>query len=404
MERLPTFAALVGFITLMLGQAMGQYEPPAGYYEGANGLTGTALESALHDAIDNHQQVPWGWSAFQDLDTSLTDSSSVLLVYSNVVRSKNDHGGDAGEWNREHVWPKAFGLSGGSNLDERDLHNVLASDVQVNSERGSLYFDETDAAFENTPAHPSAPNCSKDSNSWEPQPSRKGDVARICFYMAVRYDGSDSGTGDLTLGDTPNTSARRMGKLSTLLRWHREDPVSDQERLRNHKIFTNAYGVKQGNRNPFVDQPLYAELLYLAESPETDFDEDGISDFWEAESLGEFSQDGKSDQDSDGVPLLLEYAFRMNPKASDDYLAPSLLDGTSEETMIIRFRWNRQMPSSVTYSLQSSPNLDPGSWNSAVTAPPDITDLTEDLRTVDFIVNADSTNFRFFRVRVTTSP
>jgi hypothetical protein len=94
----------------------------------------------------------------------------------------------------------------------------------------------------------------------------------------------------------------------------------------------------------------------------------------------------------------------MNPKASDDYLAPSLLDGTSEETMIIRFRWNRQMPSSVTYSLQSSPNLDPGSWNSAVTAPPDITDLTEDLRTVDFIVNADSTNFRFFRVRVTTSP
>ena len=34
-----------------------------------------------------------------------------------------------------------------------------------------------------------ATQCKSDSDSWEPRDSVKGDVARMLFYMAVRYEG-----------------------------------------------------------------------------------------------------------------------------------------------------------------------------------------------------------------------
>ncbi len=46
--------------------------------------------------------------------------------------------------------------------------------------------------------HSEATSCRYDSNSWEPRDEVKGDVARMIFYMAVRYEG-DSGEVDLEL-------------------------------------------------------------------------------------------------------------------------------------------------------------------------------------------------------------
>ena len=48
-----------------------------------------------------------------------------------------------------------------------------------------------------------------------------------------------------------------MGKLSTLLQWHLDDPVNDTERLRNDLIQTY-----QGNRNPFIDHPEWVGCIY----------------------------------------------------------------------------------------------------------------------------------------------
>ena len=45
--------------------------------------------------------------------------------------------------------------------------------------------------------------------------------------------------------------------LSLYLNWHRNDPVSDKEIRRN-----NAVAKKQGNRNPFVDEPELAEYIW----------------------------------------------------------------------------------------------------------------------------------------------
>jgi hypothetical protein len=108
---------------------------------------------------------------------------------------------------------------------------------------------------------------------------RKGDVARAALYMDVRYDGtphSDSTEEiDLILTDDPAligtvdlvSSPKRawMGELTTIIRWHLEDPVDSLEIRRNNLIYDasgEGISISQGNRNPFVDHPHWAGLVW----------------------------------------------------------------------------------------------------------------------------------------------
>jgi len=83
-------------------------------------------------------------------------------------------------------------------------------------------------------------------------------VARACFYMSTCYDGT-TGTTNLFLAETPNTTANMFAKLSTLLAWNRKFPPTVYERTRNSVI--NA--TYQHNRNPFIDNPDYADMIFL---------------------------------------------------------------------------------------------------------------------------------------------
>jgi hypothetical protein len=49
-----------------------------------------------------------------------------------------------------------------------------------------------------------------------------------------------------------------MGKLSTLLKWHYQDGINEEERRRNDVIYDNY----QHNRNPFVDHPEYVWAIF----------------------------------------------------------------------------------------------------------------------------------------------
>ena len=153
-------------------------------------------------------------------------------------------------WNREHVWPQSYGLR---DTDARtDVHNLVPVDRTVNSSRGNKFYDEA-----GTPHH-ECTVCSVSGEAWEPAPETKGDVARIAFYMDVRYEGApEDDTGDLSLSDDPDPDARRFGRLSTLAAWHCTDPVSSEE-VRRHEAAARA----QGNRNAFVDSPALVEAVY----------------------------------------------------------------------------------------------------------------------------------------------
>jgi len=100
------------------------------------------------------------------------------------------------------------------------------------------------------------------NNSFEPPNRAKGQVARMTFYMAVRYqsgdDQSPENMPDLVLKDSnERTKEPWIGDLCTLLQWHNQFSPTDFERRRNDRVME-----LQGNRNPFIDEPGWANLIW----------------------------------------------------------------------------------------------------------------------------------------------
>ena len=255
-------------LLLLVANTTLRADPPPGYYDSAQGKAGPELLTALHAIIRAHHIVPYASSAVFDtsdalavLDQNPADTNEVLLIYngSNALASTFAL---ATGWNREHQWPNSYGLDDVQPAFS-DLHNLRACDANVNSSRGNKYYDTTttNGVGYSFPAHPEAPQCSTDFDSWEPRPEDRGNIARSLFYMATRYTGDVPGEPHLILTDQisliQSTNAY-MGRLSTLLAWHNADPVDATERQRNDLI----YSLYQTNRNPFVDHPEWVSLTF----------------------------------------------------------------------------------------------------------------------------------------------
>ena len=236
------------------------YAAPAGYYGAATSTVGPILKQQLNDIIDGHKSQ--SYDAARDiipvLDRDPANPANVLLVYSGYsVQGAWSTNGTI--WNREHVWCNSYGLAGGG-PDYSDLFNLRPSNPNVNSDRNNEYYADV-AVANRMPAHPLAPLSYEDNTiadvsddqMWEPRAVEKGDLARSSFYMDTRYDGADADTTDLHLTDdlaSIATGNPNFGHRSTLLRWHYQDGVSNEERRRSDLI--QDY---QNNRNPFVDRP-----------------------------------------------------------------------------------------------------------------------------------------------------
>ncbi len=270
------------------------------YYSGAIGLSGDELKLALHDIIDGHIALSYSevWDALCRTDEDPDNADHVILLYTgwSVPEDANASGSSLDtEWNREHTWAKTYGDFGTVSGPGTDLHHLRPTDVSVNSARGSLMFDNADEdngveyvddSYYYDDGVDYATGCYYDSNSWEPRDEVKGDVARMLFYMAVRYEGdSDDDYGyDLELAEYCDESGLH-GKLSTLLEWNSEDPVSDWERTRNDSIYAI-----QGNRNPFIDNQDWVDEIDWASYSTSEGDEDTsdyifYEDFEDSESL-----------------------------------------------------------------------------------------------------------------------
>ncbi|MDO6657088.1 endonuclease [Anaerobacillus sp. 1_MG-2023] len=224
------------------------------YYSSAVGKTGSALKSELHLIIDDHNELTYSevWDALRVTDEDPANPNNVLLLYSGRSQSKYENGGNVDDWNREHVWAKSHGDFGTSMGPGTDIHHLRPTDVTVNSSRGNLDFDNGGSP------QSEAPDNYYDSDSWEPRDSVKGDVARMIFYMAVRYEG-DSGEVDLEVNNLVNNgSSPFIGKVSVLKAWNEMDPVDSFEENRNNVI----YDQYQHNRNPFIDHPEWVEAIW----------------------------------------------------------------------------------------------------------------------------------------------
>ncbi|MDQ3403919.1 MAG: endonuclease, partial [Actinomycetota bacterium] len=203
------------------------------YYKTAIGKTGPALKTELNRIISTNSKLTYDqvWNALKATDQDPANSANVILLYSGRSQSKATNGGGEDQWNREHVWAQSHGDIGTVTGPGTDIHHLRPEDVSVNANRGNKDFDLGGSAA------PEAPGNYTDADSWEPRAAVKGDVARMIFYMAVRYAGTD-GFADLEVNDrVSNGSAPYMGRLSVLRQWNASDPPDTFEKRRNQVIF-----------------------------------------------------------------------------------------------------------------------------------------------------------------------
>ncbi|MCF8231773.1 MAG: endonuclease [Bacteroidales bacterium] len=244
---------LFTIIAVLIAMQMTAHSQETGYYNGTDGKTGEELKSSLYDIIKDHKSYDYSLAStvFIESDQDPDNEDNVILVYTGRSHPNDDYGSGGDYINREHVWAKSHG-----NLDEdppegSDFHNLKPADASVNMDKSNLDFDNGGEQ------HDEATGCYYDSDSWEPRDEVKGDIARIIFYMATRYEG-ENGEEDLQVVDEVDTYPNpEHGKLSTLLEWNEQDPPDEFERNRNNVIFD-----WQQNRNPFVDNPNWVNKIW----------------------------------------------------------------------------------------------------------------------------------------------
>lgn len=166
-------------------------------------------------------------------DMSEKSSENVILIYTGENRYWKEYEGNktysTNTFNTEHVYPR----SKIKTEAVTDLHHLRVCDSKVNSRRGNYPFTDGQGTAKLI-----------QGNSWYPGDEWKGDVARMILYLNLRYQeelNSDISTGGIDL----------------LLKWNAEDPVSFIEKNRNDVIEK-----AQGNRNPFIDNPYLATLIW----------------------------------------------------------------------------------------------------------------------------------------------
>lgn len=259
------------FLLLFTGCSFAQI--PAYYSTIDFTQSGNTLKTALSNLITTTHTTkisysPGVWNALQAADLNPNNSAQVLLLYGyddvdaiykndriDLVGNICSGTCPTGSWNREHVYAKSLGTpalvdggSGASSDAGEDAHHIRAADVTFNADRGNRLYADGEGDAGNVGIY------------WYPGDEWKGDVARMMMYMYLRYPtqclATNVGSGATTYNiDMPNI----------FLEWNEEDPVSQFEKTRNNVL----QGI-QGNRNPFIDNPYLATLIWTGpQSPDT---------------------------------------------------------------------------------------------------------------------------------------
>lgn len=237
----------------------GAFSQSLSYYNGTEGLTGSALKANLNNIIDG--QIQYQYSSVKQILKAANEDpanpNNVILFYTGWSIPKSNFASQLDSldyWNREHVWAKSHGDFGTVPGPGTDCHALRPVDNTVNSARSNKDFDNGGSQYYDN-GNPTG--CYSDADSWEPRDEVKGDVARCIFYMATRYEG-ENGELDLELADAVNTAPGPYhGKLSTLLLWNQQDPPDAFEKTHNDVVYN-----WQHNRNPFVDYPEMVDYIW----------------------------------------------------------------------------------------------------------------------------------------------
>ena len=254
-------AIVVAFAASALAQA------PSGYYDSAKGKSGKALLEALESIVGTHTDVGYSklWTVYKTSD--VTSDGYIWDMYSTAkfTPGKDQCGsysniGDC--YNREHSMPKSWFNDASPMVS--DAFHIVPTDGKVNGQRSNYPYGEcangtSVSSNGDVRALGKLGTCTFSGYTgivFEPDDQYKGDFARNYFYMAAAYNSRiGSWNSDMLAGNS--YPAFTQWAINLLLKWSRQDPVSQKEIDRNNAVY--AY---QKNRNPFIDYPELAEYVW----------------------------------------------------------------------------------------------------------------------------------------------
>ena len=253
--------------TTLNGTSASSYYTGSYTYDRLDDLSASALQSALHTLMKETHHTTTTYANCRDMairtdceleaNDGVTDTTkqTVVLLYTSYTATRSQWNG----WNREHVWPQSLGGgeisdSAGEKGGGADLHHVRPADAGVNSSRGNKPYNNTNRSGVKYGSNPAVNVLGGyyDSTYFEPLDNVKGDVARICLYMWIRW-GSEWCADNIT---------ELFHDTDVLLEWMELDPVDTWEMGRNEVVEDI-----QGNRNVFIDYPELAWLVLGEEIP-----------------------------------------------------------------------------------------------------------------------------------------
>ena len=255
------------------------------YYEDIQGKSGKSLFDAVQKVTkEGYTSLGYDglWGAFKTTDKK--SNGKVWDMYSDCswTFGSDQCGSYSSEcdcYNREHSIPKSW-FGGSTSGPGCDIFHLVPTDGKVNGMRSNYAFGEVSSASYtydgakkgsaksitiiggNTIAGNTGTTISCSGTVFEPRDEYKGDFARGYMGSLLKWAGDQSfTTGDGSKIFTTNFTTSSFGLtkygVALLMKWHRQDPVSQKEVARNNGIQQT-----QGNRNPFIDYPYLAEFIW----------------------------------------------------------------------------------------------------------------------------------------------
>ena len=266
------FTAICGSIFSLLADMPRDYYPNS--LEGKNGAE---LKTELHNLLKNHTRLPYGsrdynqiactWTVFKKSD--VRPNGKVWDMYSNNSYNFSNGAGATKGMNIEHSVPKSWW---GDAYDETatpltrfkydgsyDLHHLTPSDAAANTAKSNYPLGEVDSPlFDNGVTKVGTGQANgRATNLFEPADEYKGDFARMYLYFVTCYQDYSWKSSALSMFAQNSYPTLNAYGQSILLKWHRQDPVSQKEIDRNNAVYSF-----QGNRNPFIDYPNMVEYIW----------------------------------------------------------------------------------------------------------------------------------------------
>lgn len=238
-------------------------QPPSGYYDKALGKSEAQLKITLYSIISSGyvtKSYDYLYTIYATSD--VTSDGKVWDMYSTCTwtpgqKQCGNYSVVCDCYNREHSIPQSWFSSRSPMVS--DAFHVYPTDGKVNGQRGNYPFGECANGTTLSRGKGKLGSSTFEGYSgtvFEPDDEYKGDFARTYFYFATRYENIMTTIG----GESFNNAiypAFTTWSQNLFLKWHRQDPVSQKEIVRNNAIYAH-----QKNRNPFIDNPELAEFIW----------------------------------------------------------------------------------------------------------------------------------------------